>query len=336
MRRIVTRTLAILAGVLFLALSAAGLYVLATWDRVWHAPMPDLRASTDPAVIERGEYLAFGPAHCVECHVSSTQEYDKALETGARPALIGGMRFAAAPLGVIYSRNITPDAETGIGRYTDAQLARMLRYSVRPDGHASVQLIMPYGNMADADVVAILSYLRSQPAVSHGVPANAWTLMGKAVKSFAPVFKPRTDVNASAQSPASAPTRERGEYLARNVANCVACHTERDSISFAPVRPEFAGGSEMEPAERTGAEKDVWFRTPNLTPSAGSALSKFPDRETFIARFQRGGRQYPGSPMPWESFGKMNDQDLGALYEFLHSLAPQRGPVGDPRFRKSG
>lgn len=334
MRRIVTRTLAILAGVLFLAISAAGLYVLNTWDRTWSVPMPDLHASTDPDVIKRGEYLAFGPAHCVECHVSSAEEYDKALETGARPALKGGMRFAAPPLGAIYSRNITPDKETGIGRYSDAQLARMLRYSVRPDGHASIQLLMPYGNMADADIVAIISYLRAQPAVSHVVPENEWTIIGKVVKSFAPVFKPRTNVQFDAESPAPAATKERGEYLARNVANCVACHTERDPISFAPVRPEFAGGNEMEPAEREGADKATWFRTPNLTPSHGSALSKFPDRETFIARFQRGGRQYAGSPMPWESFGTMSNEDLGALYEFLHSLTPQHGPTGDPRFRK--
>jgi mono/diheme cytochrome c family protein len=195
---------------------------------------------------------------------------------------------------------------------------------------------MPYGDMSDADIVAIISFLRAQPAVSHAVPANEWSLAGKVVKSFAPVFKPRMKVNAGSQSPTPAATRERGEYLARNVANCVACHTERSPLSFAAVRPEFAGGNEMEPAERLGADKNIWFRTPNLTPSSGSALSKFPDRETFIARFQRGGRQYPGSPMPWEAFGTMNEQDLGALYEFLHSLAPQHGPTGDPRFRKAG
>lgn len=336
MKKIVMRTLGILAGVLFLAASAAGLYVASTWDRVWDAPMPDLHASKNPDIITRGEYLAFGPAHCVECHMPSTDAVDNAVQNGERPALIGGMKFAAPPLGVIYSRNITPDVETGIGRYTDAQLARMLRYSVRPDGHASVQLLMPYGNMSDADIVAIVSYLRAQPAVAHVVPSNKWSLIGKVVKSFAPVFKPRTNVNVPRESPTPAPTRERGEYLARNVANCVACHTERDPISFAPVRPEFAGGNEMEPTERDGADRSVWFRTPNLTPSNGSALSKFPDRDTFIARFQRGGRQYPGSPMPWEAFGTMNEQDLGALYEFLRSLAPQHGPTGDPRFRKAG
>jgi hypothetical protein len=83
-----------------------------------------------------------------------------------------------------------------------------------------------------------------------------------------------------------------------------------------------------------GADPNTWFVTPNLTPAKGSALSKFPDRATFVARFQKGGREYEGSPMPWESFATMTEADLGALYEFLHSLPAVQGPTGDPRFRK--
>ena len=313
--------------------SAAGIYVARSWDRVWNVPEPNLHASTDPAIIKRGEYLVYGPAHCVECHVSSPDDIERAADRGTRPTLAGGMRFAAAPLGAMYSRNITPDVATGIGRYTDGQIARLLRWSVRPDGRASVQLLMPYGDMSDADIVAIISYLRAQPAVSHRVPENEWSIAGKVVKSFAPVFQPRTDVHPAPEPP-QGPTAARGEYLARSVANCAACHTKRNPVSFAAIRPEFAGGNEMEPAERTGVDRRMWFRTPNLTPAVGSALSKFPDRETFIARFQRGGRQHPGSPMPWEAFGTMNADDLSALYEFLHSLPSQKGPTGDPRFRK--
>src|SRR3954468_701717 len=332
--RVLLRIAKAAAIVLAVGLGAAGLYVARAWDRVWNVPEPNLHASLDPEVIARGEYLVYGPAHCVECHVGSAEEIERAGARGARPALTGGMKFAAEPLGVIWSKNITPDAETGIGRYTDGQIARMLRSSVRPDGRASVQLLMPYGDMSDADIVAVLSFLRAQPAVSHRVPENEWSLIGEAVKSFAPVFQPRTEVHPAGQPP-QGPTPERGEYLARSVANCAACHTARNPVSFAAVRPEFAGGNEMEPAERAGVDRSVWFRTPNLTPASGSALSKFPDRDTFIARFQRGGRQHPGSPMPWEAFGTMSAEDLGALYEFLHTLQPQNGPTGDPTFRKT-
>jgi mono/diheme cytochrome c family protein len=332
--RTTLRVARVIGMVVLVVIAGVAMYVARRWDRRWDLPLPDLHASTDPAVIKRGEYLVYGPAHCVECHVGSADEIERAAERGERPSLSGGMKFAAAPLGALYSRNLTPDVETGIGRYSDGQIARMLRSSVRPDGRASVQLLMPFGDMSDADVVAILSFLRAQPAVSHRVPETEWSIIGKTVKSFAPVFQPRTEVHPVAQPP-QGPTKARGAYLARSVANCGGCHTERNPVSFAAIRPDFSGGNEMEPAERRGVDRRVWFRTPNLTPAAGSALSKFPDRDTFIARFQRGGRQHPGSPMPWEAFGTMNAEDLAALYEFLHSLPPQSGPTGDPRFRKA-
>ena len=322
-----------MAGLLAVVGSAIGVYVFRTWDRNWDAPLPAIHASTDPDVISRGEYLVRGPAHCAACHTSKDAAREAA-DSGAFPPLSGGRAFTAGPLGVIYSKNLTPDLETGIGRYTDAQIARMLRFSVRPDGKASVQLLMPFANLSDGDLTAVISYLRAQPAVRNPVPQNQFTLVGKVVKSFAPGFKPRTHVEPVARTPKMAPTVERGEYLARTVANCVGCHTKRDPISFAAITAEFSGGAEMEPASRPGADPSIWFVTPNLTPARGSALAKFPDRETFVARFQKGGVHHLGSPMPWEAFGQMSTADAGALYEYLHSLSAQVGPTGEPTFRK--
>jgi hypothetical protein len=242
--------------------------------------------------------------------------------------------MAAAPLGALYTKNLTPDPETGIGRYTDPQIARMLRSSVRPNGRASVQLLMPFGDMSNEDMTAVISFLRAQPPVRNVVPENEFTLIGKVVKSLSPVFKPRTAVHPPATSPEARPTRERGEYLARSVGNCGGCHTRHDPMTFAKTGPEFAGGTEMEPATRPGADPDIWFRTPNLTPAVDGVLHKFPDRETFIARFQHGGLHYEGSPMPWEAFSRISSNDLGALYEYFRSLPPQVGPTGSPAFRK--
>jgi mono/diheme cytochrome c family protein len=334
LKRLALRAAAIAAGVLLVAASATAIYVARTWNRTYDAPLPDVHATADPAVIARGEYLVFGPSHCVECHTTAEETADAA-NAGRRPRLTGGRRFAAAPLGAIYSRNLTPDRETGIGRYSDPQIARMLRYSVRPDGHASVQLLMPFGSMSDEDLTAIVSYLRAQQPIRNVVPANEWSLVGKVVKSFAPPFKPREHVDPPARSP-KGPTKERGEYLAKSVGNCISCHTQFNPVTLARVAPEFAGGNEMEPDAKPGVDQAIWFRTPNITPAAGSALNKFPDRETFVARFQRGGRHYEGSPMPWESYGHMNEEDLSALWAFLHSLQPQQGPTGDPQFKKVG
>jgi mono/diheme cytochrome c family protein len=319
----------LLIGVL---LGGAAAYVAMTWDRRWEAPLPDLHASTDPAVIARGEYFVYGPSHCAECHLSSLAEYEKVAH-GERPPLVGGTAFAAAPIGIIYSKNLTPDAETGIGRYSDPQIARMMRYAVRPDGHASVQPLMPFERMSDEDAVAILSYLRAQLPVRHEVPANEWWLVGKIVKSFAPVFKPRTDIRPPRKAPPPMPTRERGEYLARSVANCVGCHSPHNQLTFSVNGVEFSGGTEMEPMPFPNADPGVWFIPPNLTPQKGSALDKFPDRETFVARVLKGGRQHAGSPMPWESFARMAPEDAGALYEFLKALPPADGPSGEPKVR---
>lgn len=75
-----------------------------------------------------------------------------------------------------------------------------------------------------------------------------------------------------------------------------------------------------------GAAASVWFRPPNLTPRAGSGLMNFPDRATFVARFTVGGRKYAGSPMPWETFSRMSSEDIGAIYDYLHTLSPAGEP----------
>jgi mono/diheme cytochrome c family protein len=329
MKTPVRRALSSAALILAAALGGLAIYVAVTWDRTWDAPLPDVHASADPAVIARGEYLVYGPAHCVDCHAPSPEAIARYVETGERPPLAGGMRFAAPPLGAIYSRNITPDPETGIGNASDAAVARMLRYAVRLNGRASVRPLMQFAGMSDEDLTAVLSFLRAQPPVVHKVPDPEWTLIGKIVKSLSPAFKPRDNVNTPRTSPAAQPTRERGEYLARAVGNCSGCHSPLNQLTFALNGPEFSGGADMEPREIADVDRSLWFRPPNLTPRAGSALGRFPDRETFVARFQRGGIKYAGSPMPWECFSKLTAEDAGALYEFFTSLPPAGEPSPD-------
>jgi mono/diheme cytochrome c family protein len=336
-KRIIIRAIQAFFLVVLLLASAATVYVWRTWDRSYDEyPVPDVRASTDPAVIARGEYLVFGPAHCVECHSSSFQEYQKVAD-GQKVPLQGGTRFEAPPLGAIYSRNLTPDPETGIGRYTDGHIARMMRYNVRPDGRASVAPMMPFHNMSDEDMIAIISFLRAQPPVRHQVPENEWTLPGKIIRSISSAFMPR-DIDAVRPpkvAPEEKPTKERGEYLARYVGNCVGCHTPLDDTTFEPSGPEFSGGSEFEPMPLPGVDMKTWFRAPNITPQKGSAFMKFPDRATFVARFKAGGRQHAGTPMPWEAFARMSGEDVGAIYEFLRSISPSEGATGEVTFKKT-
>lgn len=144
-------------------------WVLLTWDRVYDdVPIPPLQATTDPAVIEHGRYLVRGPAHCSICHMNSLADVMRA-DAGEELPLRGGLEFPIGPIAVFHTANLTSDPETGIGRYTDGQLFRMLRHNVKPDGRASLAPLMPYANMADEDLVAIVSYLRAGEPVLEPV-----------------------------------------------------------------------------------------------------------------------------------------------------------------------
>ena len=329
----VFKALIVVVVILVVGLAAVAVHVSNTWDRTYDAPLPEVHVSSDPAVIARGEYLVYGPAHCVACHSSSYGDMEKLAE-GVKLPLKGGLRMSLSPLGIIYSRNLTPDPETGIGRYSDAQIARMLRWAVRPDGRATVEPLMPFGNMSNDDIDAIISFLRSQPPVKNAVPPNEWTVLGKVVRTYMDIMKPRKSINPAPSTPTGV-SAARGEYLARYVSNCVGCHTKRDQNTFAAIGTEFAGGWELEPDPNPGADPREWYVTPNLTPMKGSKLLDFPDRETFVARFKNGGRHYAGSPMAWEAFARMSVEDLESLYEFLHSLPPSDGPTGDAAFTKA-
>lgn len=334
MRKVWLVVKAVAAAIVVIGLGV-GIYIAWTWDRVWDVPMPDLHASTDPAAIARGEYLVFGPSHCVICHARDPEAVSRFMTTGERPALEGGSPLPLGPLGTLYSKNLTPDPESGIGRFTDPQIARMLRHAVRPDGKASIADLMPFSNMSDEDIVGILSFLRTQPPVRHVVPENEWTLFGKVMKSFVPAALPKLDGKPPSLSPKQEATIERGEYLALSVANCGGCHTPYNPLTGAPTGPAFSGGIAMEPAPLPDVDPRLWYLPPNITPLLGSALTKFPDQATFVARFKVGGRQQAGSPMPWEAYSRMTPEDIGALYQYLRSLPPSgaQAPT-DPRVRQ--
>src|SRR5690606_41627233 len=108
----------------------------------YHAPYPDITASTDSAVIARGKYLAFGPAHCGTCHVPMNKVMD--VENGEEIPHSGGWELTIPP-GTFRAPNLTPDMETGIGKLTDGEIARTMRHMVGNDGRC----IMPFMHFAE-------------------------------------------------------------------------------------------------------------------------------------------------------------------------------------------
>ena len=143
-------------------------------------PYPAVTASTDTAIIRKGKNLVFGAGHCADCH--SKANNDSLLAAGIEPALTGGNEFKL-PVGSVFTKNITPDKETGIGNYTDAEIARALRYGVHPDGTVVFDF-MPFHNTSDEDLAAIISYLRAQKPVRNEVPKHSLNVLGNIVKAF--------------------------------------------------------------------------------------------------------------------------------------------------------
>lgn len=316
------------SGIVLVGLVAAlALFIAARQHRHFDAPEPPLHATTDSAMIARGRYLAFGPAHCAACHgpadvlahlADNMELVKQAIEK--EPPLSGGFGYPL-PFGTMFFPNITPDSETGIGRYTDGQIARLLRYGVKPNGEALLPA-MEYQNISDEDIVAILSFLRSQPPVRNPVPPHRFNLLGEVLKAV--VFKPMGPRAAPpSKAPPEQPTIELGEYLANRVAQCFQCHTKRNMKDLSAVGPRFAGGAVLnEPFA-----PNVTFVTPNLTPDSETGRIATWTEDQFVQRF-RTGRLVEHSPMPWEFFGHMSDTDLRAIYRYLMSLPPVHNETG--------
>jgi mono/diheme cytochrome c family protein len=289
-------------------------------NRTIAAPFPTIHASREPAVIERGRYLVEGPAHCGECHGAVDPP---AVSRIGRP-LIGGQEFVL-PVGTFRVPNITSDKQTGIGAIPDEALARMIRYGVKPDGHAALPF-MPYANLSDDDLTAIISFLRTQAPVRHAVADHDVNALGKIVQAF--VLEPKGPTGTPRKSFAPEATAAYGEYLTHDVGNCVMCHTKVDLRTGAFAGPKFGGGAEHEAVNNPAKT----YVTPNLTPDPRWGWLQGWSEDAFVSRF-KSGRVHSDSPMPWEAFSSMTETDVRAIYRYFQTLPPARtGP--DPKQRQ--
>jgi mono/diheme cytochrome c family protein len=285
-----------------LVIAGVTITVLTRQHLTYDAPYPDIQSSKDTAIIARGKHLVFGAAHCINCH--SIPDPDSLMAAGEEVNLAGGVLFDL-PVGKIYSKNITPDPETGIGKFSDREIARALRYGVHPDGTA-VYDFMPFHNTSDEDLTAIISYLRSRRPVRHVIPENELNTVGKIVNAF--LVKPVGPSDLVPEKVVRDSSARYGKYLALSIAECNGCHTKRN-MAGAYIGEPFGGGGEIE-----------GFITPNLTPDSSGRIFNW-SREKFINRF-RMGKLIPRSPMPWNSFRRMTDEEITAVYNYLQTLKP--------------
>jgi cbb3-type cytochrome oxidase cytochrome c subunit len=168
---------------LILLFIVAGVFVITMLRQhlIYEAPYPDIRATSDIEIIEKGKNIVLVTKGCVHCH-SPVNNIDSVLKLGSEPSLAGAKKFDT-PFGTFFTPNLTPDANTGIGSMTDAEIARVLRYGVKRNGEAALPFMQGL-NMSDEEITAVISYLRSIKAVENKVPENEFSVIGKFAKAF--------------------------------------------------------------------------------------------------------------------------------------------------------
>ncbi|HET7896667.1 MAG TPA: c-type cytochrome, partial [Flavisolibacter sp.] len=229
---------------------------------------------------------------------------------GIEPVLSGGVPFKL-PFGTFYTRNLTPDPETGIGKLSDGEIAREIRHGVKPNGESMLPF-MPFQDLTDEELTAVISYLRSLKPVRNPVPDHDYNILGRVIKAF--VIKPQGPTETPQKSIAADTSVAYGRHLVMAVANCNECHTKRNGVGDFVGEP-LAGGTVF---EEKGKPTLV---SPNLTPDPKTGRITNWSQDLFIKRF-RMGKLIPYSHMPWEAFGRMTDNELKAIYNYLKSIKP--------------
>jgi len=268
------------------------------------AAFPTAARAETPA--ERGEYLVGSIAACGNCH--TPKNADGAERTDE--TLAGGFVVELPPHTAV-APNITPDPETGIGRWNDRQIARAIREGVRPDGTV-IDPPMPiefYSKISDRDVMAIVAYLRTVAPVRNAV-----------AKSIYRVEPPRSWGNA-AGDPDPPPQADRvayGAYLAGPVGRCMECHTPMRADGMGRDMARAGSGGTPVP----GPNEPVV--PPNVTPDPETGIGRWTDGEIKRAITQgvsRDGRLLSPS-MPFPYYARMTARDLDSVVAYLRTLKP--------------
>lgn len=283
-------------------------------------PASTEKIEATPERLARGKYLVHHVSLCIDCHSEHVLAYALPLKPGREG--VGGFVWDAKigfP-GTLAASNLTPDAETGLGNWTDGEILRAFREGVDREGKALFP-IMPYGhyrNMSDEDAKSIVAYLRTLKPQRYERPKKQMNMPLPIVEKFAP--KPL-------DGPVAEPDRNNrlayGKYLTQ-IGACAECHTPKDDKGNSLPGKEFAGGFEMH---------TPWFRvvTANITPHPSTFMGRA-TKEEFIGRFRAfqnfTAENAPPAPkgrntlMPWIDLSGMTDEDLGAIYDYLKTVPP--------------
>ncbi len=288
-------------------------YVKMSLPNVGDAPV--LSIEVTPERVERGKYLAYNVAVCIDCH--SARDWSKfsgPIVTGTEGE--GGEIFDQTMgfPGKFISKNITP---FGIGDWTDGEVFRAITTGVSKDGSALFP-VMPhpnYGKMAEEDIYSIIAYLRTlEPIESHPEKSKPDFPMNFILNTI-PKKAEFSDI------PPKSDQVNYGRYVV-NAAACAECHTNK--VKGKIVGEDFAGGFEF-----LFPDGSV-LKSSNITPHETGIGSW--SKEQFIDRFKAYAdssytppKVLPGefqTVMPWTLYSHMEEEDLESIYYYLQSLQP--------------
>lgn len=254
-----------------------------------------LPAAHSPEQLARGAYVA-AIAGCTTCHtplMADGQLHDPSRELAGTELHVPGGMTVQVP-------NISPDADTGIGKWSDAQIIKAIREGVRPDGSRLAPL-MPYpfyNRMTDADAASLVAYIRSEPPIQNRVARNQNLSMQPVT-----VTPPRGYVDRTNDPHAH------GEYLA-TLMHCGACHTPQQG-SFA--NQVFAGGT------RFG---DVVV--PNITSDRETGIGTWSEDDVITAvramKDPEGHSLHAPMSEYREAWAQLTDSDARALAVYVKSV----------------
>jgi hypothetical protein len=281
---------------------------------------PAARAVTDrtfestPERLERGRYLFTALNGCVDCHSEKDRTAD------GHPAKAGtegaGRVWVEDGLPWMTASNITPDKETGVGAWTDDELARAIREGVSRDGRALFP-IMPYTlykDMADEDLASVIVYLRTLKPIRNQLPKTEIPFPPGPLINTVP-----QPVTAPVPPPDATSPDTRGEYLVQ-MAACTECHTPMDDRGGRLPGMAFAGGNVF-----TDGTSEV--ASLNITPDP-SGISYYSE-DLFVSAMRTGrvvARELH-DVMPWIVYRNLSDEDLRAMFAYLRTVKPVKHSI---------
>ena len=269
----------------------------------------EMTAPTTPEAVERGRYLAEAMTGCFACHSPVDES-----RPGDFPQ--AGLEYAGRVFspdagfpGKIVGPNITPDPETGIGRWTDGEVVRAIREGVSRDGRPLFPLMNypAYRDFSNDDALAIVAYLRSRKPVRRD--------NGRTELDFPVGMMIRTVPRPLDGPPPGVPAAgiERGRAMIK-IMLCGECHTPSDNRGNPIAGKELAGGN---------AFKGPWgvVYAANITSHPSTGIGAYSNDD--LKRVLREGRNRAGRllwVMPWSVTKNLNDADLDALIAALREV----------------